>query len=77
MSIAAASVSPLAKINTPAAVVDVARMEANIARMQTRMTVLGVRFRPHVKTSKKRKLPAGGKEPLISYILYLIVKLRI
>ena len=44
--------SPLAKINTPAAVIDVARMEANIARMQARMNVLGVRFRPHVKTSK-------------------------
>lgn len=46
------SLSPLAKINTPAAVIDVAQMEANIDRMQARMNALGVRFRPHVKTSK-------------------------
>ncbi len=52
MNIAAASVSPLAQISTPAAIIDVARMEANIDRMQTRMNALGVRFRPHVKTSK-------------------------
>ena len=43
---------PLAGLNTPSAVVDVARMRRNIARMQARMTELGVRFRPHVKTTK-------------------------
>ncbi|MBI2772638.1 MAG: DSD1 family PLP-dependent enzyme [Burkholderiales bacterium] len=40
------------QLNTPAALVDRARMERNIARMQTRMDGLGVAFRPHVKTSK-------------------------
>ena len=42
----------LAELDTPAAIVDTARMQANIRRMQTRMNELGVRFRPHVKTSK-------------------------
>jgi D-serine deaminase-like pyridoxal phosphate-dependent protein len=43
---------PLAALDTPAAVIDLARMRRNIARMQQRMDALGVRFRPHVKTSK-------------------------
>ena len=43
---------PLDNLNTPAALVDVTRMRHNIARMQSRMTGLGVRFRPHVKTTK-------------------------
>jgi D-serine deaminase-like pyridoxal phosphate-dependent protein len=42
----------LSDIETPAAVVDVARTQRNIARMQDRMNALGVRFRPHVKTTK-------------------------
>ena len=42
----------LSDIETPAAVVDVARMQRNIARMQDRMNALGVSFRPHVKTTK-------------------------
>ena len=39
-------------IDTPAALIDTARMQNNIARMQTRMNSHGVAFRPHVKTSK-------------------------
>ena len=42
----------LATLDTPAAVIDVARMQRNIARMQDRAHSLNVRFRPHVKTSK-------------------------
>ena len=42
----------ISNIETPAAVVDVARMQRNIARMQARMNTLGVSFRPHVKTTK-------------------------
>ncbi len=42
----------LSELNTPAAVIDVGRMQRNIARMQTRLDALGVRFRPHVKTAK-------------------------
>jgi D-serine deaminase-like pyridoxal phosphate-dependent protein len=39
-------------IQTPAALIDHAQMSRNIARMQIRMEALGVRFRPHVKTTK-------------------------
>ena len=42
----------LESLNTPAALIDVARMNRNIERMQQRMNTLGVRFRPHVKTTK-------------------------
>jgi D-serine deaminase-like pyridoxal phosphate-dependent protein len=42
----------MAELDTPCALVDTGRMERNIARMQQRMRELGVRFRPHVKTSK-------------------------
>lgn len=42
----------LPPLNTPAALVDLPRLERNLERMQARMTALGVRFRPHVKTTK-------------------------
>ncbi len=63
--------SPLAHINTPAAVIDVAQMECNIDRMQARMNALGVRFRPHVKTSKcvevaRRQMRAGAAAITVS-----------
>ena len=39
-------------LDTPAAIVSVPRMQHNIDRMQQRADALGVRFRPHAKTSK-------------------------
>ncbi|MFJ7285693.1 DSD1 family PLP-dependent enzyme [Pseudomonas sp. NPDC099000] len=39
-------------LETPAAIIDVARMQRNILRMQERMDALGVQLRPHVKSSK-------------------------
>ncbi|MES3002712.1 MAG: DSD1 family PLP-dependent enzyme [Pseudomonadota bacterium] len=42
----------LAGLETPALLLDEAKMDRNIARMLTRMRELGVSFRPHVKTSK-------------------------
>ena len=45
-------ITRLADLDTPAALVDLARMRRNVARMQERMNALGVAFRPHVKTSK-------------------------
>jgi len=42
----------LESLNTPAALIDVVRMHHNIERMQRRMNALGVKFRPHVKTTK-------------------------
>jgi D-serine deaminase-like pyridoxal phosphate-dependent protein len=58
-------------LNTPAALIDVARMHANIERMQTRMHALGVAFRPHVKTSKcmevvRAQLAAGARGITVS-----------
>jgi len=42
----------LEQLPTPAALVDVTRLQRNIDRMQSRMKALGVKFRPHVKTTK-------------------------
>ncbi len=42
----------LDELETPALVLDVARMERNIARMREHVSGLGVGFRPHVKTGK-------------------------
>ena len=47
-----ATPSALATLETPAAIIDLRQMQRNIERMQQRMSALGVRFRPHVKTSK-------------------------
>ncbi len=58
-------------LSTPAALVDTQRMARNIARMQTRMTALGVAFRPHVKTSKcvditRDQMAAGARGITVS-----------
>ena len=42
----------LQTLNTPAALIDVGRMHRNIDRMQSQLDRLGVKFRPHVKTTK-------------------------
>lgn len=52
----------LMDIETPAALIDEARMAGNIARLQTRMTELGVRLRPHVKTSKSIEVARRQRE---------------
>ena len=41
-----------ALLPTPCALIDEARMDHNIEHMQTHLAALGVRLRPHVKTSK-------------------------
>jgi D-serine deaminase-like pyridoxal phosphate-dependent protein len=61
----------LDELDTPAALVDISRMERNIARMQARMDALGVTFRPHVKTTKcldvvRAQLAAGAKGITVS-----------
>jgi D-serine deaminase-like pyridoxal phosphate-dependent protein len=43
---------PLSILDSPAAIIDLPRMQLNVQRMQQRMDTLGVRFRPHAKTSK-------------------------
>jgi D-serine deaminase-like pyridoxal phosphate-dependent protein len=61
----------IAELDTPAALVDTRRMHRNIARMQQRLDALGVRFRPHVKTSKclpvvQAQLAAGARGITVS-----------
>lgn len=61
----------LDELDTPAALVDISRMERNIARMQARMDALGVKFRPHVKTTKcldviRAQLAAGAQGITVS-----------
>ncbi|MFM2399969.1 MAG: hypothetical protein RL341_2126 [Pseudomonadota bacterium] len=58
-------------LETPALLLDEARMQRNIERMQTRVNGLGVAFRPHVKTSKcwqvvKRQMEAGAQAITVS-----------
>lgn len=60
--------NPLA---TPAALIDVRRMQRNIDTMQQRMNALGVALRPHVKTSKcvevvRRQIAAGARGITVS-----------
>ncbi|MEP6824849.1 MAG: alanine racemase, partial [Ramlibacter sp.] len=61
----------LSGLTTPAALIDLPRMQRNIARMQQRMDALGMRFRPHVKTSKcvpvtQAQLAAGAQGITVS-----------
>lgn len=57
-----------ALVETPALLLDRARMDRNIARMRTHLASLGVRMRPHVKTSKclevARRLFDDGRGPI-------------
>ncbi|WOD16388.1 DSD1 family PLP-dependent enzyme [Paraburkholderia kirstenboschensis] len=61
----------LEQIDTPAALIDIARMQKNIARMQAHMNTLGVAFRPHVKTTKcidvvRAQIAAGARGITVS-----------
>jgi D-serine deaminase-like pyridoxal phosphate-dependent protein len=63
--------SALANLVTPSALIDEARMMRNISRMQDRINALGVRLRPHVKTSKcvevaRRQSAQGGQGITVS-----------
>lgn len=61
----------LQSLNTPAALIDLTRMAGNINRMQQRLNELGVRFRPHVKTTKceqvvRAQIAAGAQGITVS-----------
>lgn len=61
----------LPSLNTPAALIDVERMNRNIERMQRRLNALGVNFRPHVKTAKcaqvvRAQIDAGARGITVS-----------
>jgi len=59
------------ELSTPSALIDTQRMQRNIERMQARMNALGVRFRPHVKTTKclpvvRAQIAAGAQGITVS-----------
>jgi D-serine deaminase-like pyridoxal phosphate-dependent protein len=63
----------LESIETPALVLDLTRVERNIARLTQRLESLGVGFRPHVKTAKsvdvaERLFPSGRGPITVSTI---------
>src|SRR5262245_7939328 len=52
-------------LETPSVLIDLEKMETNIARMQKRCDDLGLKFRPHIKTHKipdiaKMQMDAGA-----------------
>jgi len=58
-------------IDTPALLLDRARMDYNILRMQSQVSALGCRLRPHVKTSKswpvvRAQMEAGAASITVS-----------
>ena len=59
---------PLTSLETPALLLDEARMERNIERLRRQVQRLGVAFRPHVKTNKchevARRLMTSPKGPI-------------
>ncbi len=59
---------PFAELETPALLLDAAKMDRNIARMSARLASLGVTFRPHLKTCKSidvaRRHFAAGTGPV-------------
>ena len=61
----------LSSLETPVLLLDEAQMQRNIDRMAARMDQLGVRLRPHAKTSKsvevvKRQIEAGARGITVS-----------
>ena len=49
----------LSDLETPRLVLDAGRMDANVARLKSRLKGLGVRLRPHVKTCKSLDVARG------------------
>lgn len=64
----ALSVETLDSIGTPALVLDLDRVERNVARLTRHLDALGVGFRPHVKTAKSidvtERLFPDGRGPI-------------
>ncbi len=57
-----ASAMSVAALDTPALLVDLDRLERNVARWQDAADAAGVRLRPHVKTHKSLELAALQRE---------------
>ena len=62
---------PLDTLDTPAAILDLPRLQHNLQRMQQRINALGVALRPHITTSKclavvQRQLALGAQGVTVS-----------
>lgn len=59
------AISRVSDLETPSVLIDLDKMERNIASMQARCDELGINFRPHIKTHKipdiaRRQIEAGA-----------------
>ncbi len=59
------AISRVSDLETPSVLIDLDKMEQNIASMQARCDELGINFRPHIKTHKipdiaRRQIEAGA-----------------
>ena len=59
------AISLVSDLETPSVLIDLDKMERNIASMQKRCDDLGINFRPHIKTHKipdiaRRQIEAGA-----------------
>jgi D-serine deaminase-like pyridoxal phosphate-dependent protein len=63
----------LSEIQTPAAIVDLERLQRNCMRMKEKARAAGVRLRPHLKTAKSAEVAAlateGGNGPIVASTL--------
>jgi D-serine deaminase-like pyridoxal phosphate-dependent protein len=50
----------IAELDTPALLIDLDLMEANIAALMARLRPSGVRVRPHLKTAKTPRSPISS-----------------
>jgi len=58
LALTQATAATIDQIETPALVLDIAKVDRNIARLRSRLAGLGVGFRPHVKTAKSADVAA-------------------
>jgi D-serine deaminase-like pyridoxal phosphate-dependent protein len=58
LALSQATAATIDQIETPALVLDIAKVDRNIARLRSRLAGLGVGFRPHVKTAKSADVAA-------------------
>ena len=59
------AITRVSDLETPSVLIDLDKMERNIATMQARCDELGINFRPHIKTHKipdiaRRQIEAGA-----------------
>src|SRR5688572_16957923 len=56
-------ISTLSALETPALLLDCAKLDRNLARMHAHITTLGAKLRPHVKTAKSADVVGRALKP--------------